>query len=181
MPRRGRTIIEEAAAESGREFQERVRFGRSAVRRSAADSRPAPDPASHRYLIPQHRFLSAHHCLAALWARAWRRPELAGVSGIVRTADRYFTLWFREDRIGACDDIEQLAASLAEDRHGGGSHATILAARHLRLIAAGLAPKLIQRPHLNLSVLLSQKHRIPQGCFKERSNQEKKTSAPHCL
>src|SRR6266481_2340563 len=137
--------------------------------------------AGERHLIPQHRFLSAPHCLPALRAGTWRSPELAGVSGIVGAANRYFTLASREDRICACDDIEQLAASLAEDRHRGRSHAAIPAARHLGLIAARLAPELIQRPHLNLPVLLSQKHRIAQECFKEQSNQEKKTSAPHCL
>jgi len=48
--------------------------------------------------------------------------------GIVGTAERYFKVGSRGDCIFACDDIEQLTASLAEDRHRGGGHAAVSAA-----------------------------------------------------
>lgn len=125
-----------------------------------------------RHLIPDQGFLAAHHWRSTLRARAWRSPESAEMPGRLRTADRYFRVRSLRDRVLAHDHVEQLLASFAENRGRGGSHAAVSAARHLCLIAAGLAPELIQLPHLNLPVLLSQKHRIAQGRFKERSNQE---------
>ena len=104
-------------------------------------------PAVERQLIPKHGLLSANHQCSALRAWAWRSPEPAGMSGIVGTADRYLTLGSREDCICACDDIEQLAASLAEDRSRGRSHAAVPAARDFRLIPTRSTPKLIERSH----------------------------------
>ena len=118
---------------------------------------------SLRHLIPDQGFLAAHHCRSTLRTRAWRNPESAEMPGRVGTADQYFRVRSLRDRVLAHDHVEQLLANLAENRGRGGSHAAVSAARHLRLIAAGLAPELIQHPQLNLPVLLSPKHRIARA------------------